>query len=166
MLVALANSQTLLLPPGIREKCVDSLVFETMIPKPMMLHYIGLLLKHKRLVLSGPSGTGKTYLAHRLARYLLERSSTDSAEADHEPYVQGRAAAVSFNMHHQSQKVSPSARRSFLIFCRESFFMLLSKKIIPFFSFAGVAVVSFRPGKSDRQRKWRRAASGCYNRRY
>lgn len=106
----------ILLPPGIREKCIDSLVFETMIPKPMMLHYISLLLKHKRLVLSGPSGTGKSYLAHRLARYLLERSRTDSAEVDYEPCVLGRGAAVTFNMHHQSQKVSPFAWRSSLIF--------------------------------------------------
>uniref|UniRef100_A0A3Q1JFJ5 AAA+ ATPase domain-containing protein n=1 Tax=Anabas testudineus TaxID=64144 RepID=A0A3Q1JFJ5_ANATE len=65
---------------GLREKCVDSLVFETLIPKPMMLHYISLLLKHRRLVLSGPSGTGKTFLAQRLAHYLLHRSRTDSSE--------------------------------------------------------------------------------------
>lgn len=95
-----------LLSPGIREKCVDSLVFETMIPKPMMLHYISLLLKHKRLVLSGPSGTGKTHLAHRLARYLLERSRADT-EVDQEPYVLSRSSAVTFNLHHQSQKVPP-----------------------------------------------------------
>uniref|UniRef100_A0A8P4G508 Neuron navigator 1 n=1 Tax=Dicentrarchus labrax TaxID=13489 RepID=A0A8P4G508_DICLA len=89
---------------GLREKCVDSLVFETMIPKPMMLHYISLLLKHRRLVLSGPSGTGKTYLAQRLAHYLLQRSRTDSSEADQETCVLGRSAAVTFNMHRQTQK--------------------------------------------------------------
>lgn len=100
-----------LLFPGIREKCVDSLVFETMIPKPMMLHYISLLLKHKRLVLSGPSGTGKTHLAHRLARYLLERSRAGT-EVDHEAYVLSRSSAVTFNMHHQSQKVPPFPLRS------------------------------------------------------
>ncbi|XP_028264660.1 neuron navigator 1 isoform X2 [Parambassis ranga] len=89
---------------GLREKCVDSLVFETLIPKPMMLHYISLLMKHRRLVLSGPSGTGKTYLAQRLAHYLLQRSRTDSSEADHEPSLLGRSTAVTFNMHRQSQK--------------------------------------------------------------
>ncbi|XP_041656193.1 neuron navigator 1-like isoform X2 [Cheilinus undulatus] len=89
---------------GLREKCVDSLVFETLIPKPMMLHYISLLLKHRRLVLSGPSGTGKTYLAQRLAHYLLQRSQSDLSEADHEPCLAGRGAAVTFNMHRQTQK--------------------------------------------------------------
>ncbi|XP_029994486.1 neuron navigator 1 isoform X2 [Sphaeramia orbicularis] len=89
---------------GLREKCVDSLVFETLIPKPMMLHYISLLLKHRRLVLSGPSGTGKTYLAQRLTHYLLQRSQADSPEAEHEPCLLGRSAAVTFNLHRQSQK--------------------------------------------------------------
>ncbi|KAM3872366.1 neuron navigator 1-like [Diretmus argenteus] len=89
---------------GLREKCVDSLVFETLIPKPMMQHYISLLLKHRRLVLSGPSGTGKTYLAQRLAQYLLQRSRPDSPETDHEPSLLNQSTAVTFNMHHQSQK--------------------------------------------------------------
>lgn len=71
----------------------------------MMLHYISLLLKHRRLVLSGPSGTGKTYLAQRLAHYLLQRSRSDSSE-DHESAVVSHSAAVTFNMHRQSQKVT------------------------------------------------------------
>ncbi|XP_024915868.1 neuron navigator 1 isoform X3 [Cynoglossus semilaevis] len=79
---------------GLKEKCVDSLVFETLIPKPMMQHYISLLLKHRRLVLSGPSGTGKTYLASRLAEYLVDRSAREVSNG----------IVVTFNMHRQSCK--------------------------------------------------------------
>ncbi|KAM4738151.1 neuron navigator 1 isoform 2-T3 [Anableps anableps] len=89
---------------GLREKSVDSLVFETLIPKPMMLHYISLLMKHRRLVLSGPSGTGKTYLAQHLAHYLLQRSQIDTSDSDNESCDLGCSAAVTFNMHRQSQK--------------------------------------------------------------
>ncbi|XP_029946723.1 neuron navigator 1 isoform X1 [Salarias fasciatus] len=79
---------------GLKEKCVDSLVFETLIPKPMMQHYISLLLKHRRLILSGPSGTGKTYLASRLAEYLVDRSAREVTDS----------IVVTFNMHRQSCK--------------------------------------------------------------
>ncbi|XP_040927566.1 neuron navigator 1-like isoform X2 [Betta splendens] len=98
------SAQVFVTLKGLREKCVDSLVFETLIPKPMMLHYISLLLKHRRLVLSGPSGTGKTYLAQRLAHYLLHRSRAETSEAEHESGLQGRSAAVTFNMHRQTPK--------------------------------------------------------------
>ncbi|XP_053492507.1 neuron navigator 1 isoform X2 [Ictalurus furcatus] len=79
---------------GLKEKCVDNVVFETLIPKPMIQHYISLLLKHRRLILSGPSGTGKTYLSSRLAEYLVERSAREITPA----------IAVSFNMHRQTCK--------------------------------------------------------------
>uniref|UniRef100_A0A673GF82 Neuron navigator 1 n=1 Tax=Sinocyclocheilus rhinocerous TaxID=307959 RepID=A0A673GF82_9TELE len=79
---------------GFKEKCVDSLVFETLIPKPMIQHYISLLLKHRRLVLSGPSGTGKTYLTTRLAEYLLEKSGREP----------GPGLFTTFNMHQQTCK--------------------------------------------------------------
>ncbi|XP_078012556.1 neuron navigator 1 isoform X4 [Phascolarctos cinereus] len=87
------NSIAVLLK-GLKEKCVDSLVFETLIPKPMMQHYISLLLKHRRLILSGPSGTGKTYLTNRLAEYLVERSGREVTEG----------IVSTFNMHQQSCK--------------------------------------------------------------
>ncbi|XP_076870026.1 neuron navigator 1 isoform X3 [Brachyhypopomus gauderio] len=79
---------------GLKEKCVDNVVFETLVPKPMIQHYISLLLKHRRLILAGPSGTGKSYLSSRLAEYLVERSARELTPA----------IAVTFNMHRQSCK--------------------------------------------------------------
>ncbi|XP_028849437.1 neuron navigator 1-like isoform X2 [Denticeps clupeoides] len=79
---------------GLKEMCVDSLVFETLVPKTMVQHYISLLLKHRRLILSGPSGTGKTYLTSRLGQYLVERSGLEAVEG----------TVVTFNMHNQSCK--------------------------------------------------------------
>jgi neuron navigator 2 len=58
---------------GAEEKSVDALAFETLIPKSIVQRYVSLLIEHRRIILCGPSGTGKTFLAHRLAEYLVLR---------------------------------------------------------------------------------------------
>lgn len=52
---------------------MDSLAFETLIPKSIVQRYVSLLLEHRRIILCGPSGTGKTYLAQKLAEHLVLR---------------------------------------------------------------------------------------------
>jgi len=56
-----------------RSESVDLLVLETLVPKALLQQYVSLLMDSKRLVLSGPSGTGKSYLAARLAQHLVLR---------------------------------------------------------------------------------------------
>ena len=48
-------------------------MLETLVPKALLQQYVSLLMDSKRLVLSGPSGTGKSYLAVRLAEHIACR---------------------------------------------------------------------------------------------
>lgn len=48
----------------------------------IFFRYISLLTEHRRIILCGPSGTGKSYLANKLAEFLVLRAGKDStAEA-------------------------------------------------------------------------------------
>uniref|UniRef100_A0A673IMV5 Neuron navigator 2-like n=1 Tax=Sinocyclocheilus rhinocerous TaxID=307959 RepID=A0A673IMV5_9TELE len=49
----------------------DSLAFEALIPKPVLQRYISQLEEYRRIIFSGPSGTGKSFLASRLAEYMV-----------------------------------------------------------------------------------------------
>ncbi len=56
---------------GPREGSVDALAFETLVPKAVVQSYVSLLCEHRRVIICGPTGTGKTYLARRLAETLV-----------------------------------------------------------------------------------------------
>lgn len=54
---------------------VGSLAFDSLIPRSIVHRYINLLTEHRRLILCGPKGTGKSYLAHKLAEFLVAKSN-------------------------------------------------------------------------------------------
>uniref|UniRef100_A0AAR2JP08 AAA+ ATPase domain-containing protein n=1 Tax=Pygocentrus nattereri TaxID=42514 RepID=A0AAR2JP08_PYGNA len=78
----------------LKENSQDELVFETLIPKPILQRYVSQLREHRRIILSGPSGTGKSFLAMRLAEHLV--------------LLEGRTLAdrviASFNVDNKSSK--------------------------------------------------------------
>ncbi|XP_042895687.1 neuron navigator 2 isoform X6 [Parasteatoda tepidariorum] len=62
---------------GTRQHSVDAFAFETLIPKSIVQRYISLLTEHRRIILCGPSGTGKTYVAQKLAEYLVLKNGKE-----------------------------------------------------------------------------------------
>ena len=62
---------------GASNNCVDAFAFETLTPKSIVQRYVSLLNEHRRIILCGPSGTGKTYLAQKLGEYLVSHLGKD-----------------------------------------------------------------------------------------
>uniref|UniRef100_A0A3Q3F2S0 Neuron navigator 3 n=1 Tax=Labrus bergylta TaxID=56723 RepID=A0A3Q3F2S0_9LABR len=79
---------------GVKENSIDSLVFDTLIPKPIVQRYLNLLMEHRRIILSGPSGTGKSFLAAKLAEYIISQMGQEVTEHN----------VASFNVDQNSSK--------------------------------------------------------------
>lgn len=93
-LVGNADSITICLKGAVHNSSVDALAFETLIPKSIIQRYISLLTEHRRIILCGPSGTGKSYLANKLAEFLVLRSGKESTAE----------SIATFNVDHKSSK--------------------------------------------------------------
>ncbi|XP_034382619.1 neuron navigator 3 [Cyclopterus lumpus] len=79
---------------GVKENSIDSLVFDTLIPKPIIQRYLNLLMEHRRIILSGPSGTGKSFMAAKLAEYIISQMGQPVTEHN----------VASFNVDQNSSK--------------------------------------------------------------
>lgn len=56
---------------------IDSLSYQTLVPKSVMQRYISLILDYKALLFCGPSGTSKTYMARKIGEYLAKRMNRE-----------------------------------------------------------------------------------------
>ncbi|XP_034161746.2 neuron navigator 3 isoform X2 [Pangasianodon hypophthalmus] len=79
---------------GVEQHSEDALVFETLIPKPILQRYVSQLQEHRLIVLSGPSGTGKSFLAARLAEHVVLM----------EGYLLNKQFITTFNVDNKSSK--------------------------------------------------------------
>ncbi|XP_073693894.1 neuron navigator 3 [Garra rufa] len=79
---------------GVKEGSIDDLVFDTLIPKPIIQRYLNLLMEHRRIILSGPSGTGKSYLATKLAYFIISKTGQELTDTN----------LASFNVDQKSSK--------------------------------------------------------------
>ncbi|XP_054609793.1 neuron navigator 3 isoform X2 [Dunckerocampus dactyliophorus] len=79
---------------GVKDNSIDSLVFDTLIPKPIIQRYLNLLMEHRRIILSGPSGTGKSFLAAKLAEFIISQMGQEVTEHN----------VASFNVDQNSSK--------------------------------------------------------------
>ncbi|XP_022250231.1 neuron navigator 3-like isoform X1 [Limulus polyphemus] len=88
------NMQIQITLKGTLQSSVEGLTFETLIPKSIIQRYVSLLMDQRRIILCGPSGTGKTYLAQKLAEYLVLRNGKEVSPG----------AIATFGVDHKSAK--------------------------------------------------------------
>ncbi|XP_077449829.1 neuron navigator 3 isoform X5 [Stigmatopora argus] len=79
---------------GVKDGSIDNLVFDTLIPKVIIQRYLNLLMEHRRIILSGPSGTGKSFLATKLAEFIISQTGQEVSEHN----------VASFNVDQNSSK--------------------------------------------------------------
>uniref|UniRef100_A0A1B6D2Z1 AAA+ ATPase domain-containing protein n=2 Tax=Clastoptera arizonana TaxID=38151 RepID=A0A1B6D2Z1_9HEMI len=93
-LVGETSNISVCLKGALHSGSLDALSFETLIPKSIIQRYMSLLGEHRRIILCGPSGTGKSHLANKLAEFLVLREGKDSTAE----------AIATFNVDHKNSK--------------------------------------------------------------
>lgn len=103
-----------------KENSIDSLVFDTLIPKPIVQRYLNLLMEHRRIILSGPSGTGKSFLASKLAEFIVTKSGRKVTESN----------LASFNVDQKSSKVRKRSANSIKeLVAKESAYLSINRLV-------------------------------------
>lgn len=61
----------------VNQNSIDSLCFDTLVPKNVMQRYVSLILDHKNILFCGPTGTSKSYMARKIGEYLVRKHNKD-----------------------------------------------------------------------------------------
>lgn len=105
----------------IRAYGIEQVVGETGIEKEEIARYLRVIKRKKQLVFSGPPGTGKTYLAGKLARLMVAKTTGFSETIQFHPsyayedFVQGLRPIT-----RRERVVYESVDGAFLRFCRRA----------------------------------------------
>ena len=59
------------------QNSIDSLCFDTLVPKNVMQRYLSLIHDYRSILFCGPSGTGKSYLSRKIGEYLVRKHGKD-----------------------------------------------------------------------------------------
>lgn len=104
----------------IRLKCksmIESFALQTLIPKSVLLRLINLLSDKKRLIIAGPSKSNKTYIAHKLAEYLIVKLNEESSCSNRTGFQHGlseSSSLLSADSSSNSFKLSDSSSNDYI----------------------------------------------------
>uniref|UniRef100_A0A914WLM0 ATPase AAA-type core domain-containing protein n=1 Tax=Plectus sambesii TaxID=2011161 RepID=A0A914WLM0_9BILA len=77
-----SQSATLrLMLQGVAQRSVDALVLDSLIPRNLLERLLSQLTDSRRVILSGACATGKSFLAQKLAEYLMLRTGAGAAKS-------------------------------------------------------------------------------------
>lgn len=115
------------------KSAIDSLSFDTLIPKSVLTKFITLLDDKRCLILAGTSGTGKTYLAHKLAEYFSVKHLTEEGKntvmTSARPSVSAEPGTVlTFNVDHKNVKELRAFLVNIVEQCEQGQIMISSKE--------------------------------------
>uniref|UniRef100_A0A0M3JEL2 Adapter protein unc-53 (inferred by orthology to a C. elegans protein) n=1 Tax=Anisakis simplex TaxID=6269 RepID=A0A0M3JEL2_ANISI len=64
------NTQLRIFLRGVAQRCLDGLILDCLFPRVVLEQLLNILLEHRRLILFGATGIGKSNLARQLAKYI------------------------------------------------------------------------------------------------
>ncbi|KAL3077216.1 hypothetical protein niasHS_013205 [Heterodera schachtii] len=87
---------------GVAQHSVDALVLESLFPRHLLEQLLYQLEQHRRLLLFGPTGIGKSNLARLLAKYLLMQHERNNINNNNSSNISNALVDIRFPMENNS----------------------------------------------------------------